>query len=94
MLPGWGKPDMGCIMAVGGAPLVMGWGKGGGTDETSGGDTPRGRGGRGKGGTAGSGVGIGAMGGMPKNIQKKKTATLILVFPDKVSWRLKQRKKL
>lgn len=73
MLPGWGKPDMGCIMAVGGAPLVMGWGRGGGTDDTSGGDTPRGRGGRGKGGTAGSGVGIGAMGGMPKNIQKKNS---------------------
>lgn len=52
---------MGCIMPVGGAPLAMGWGRGGGPDETSGGDTPTGRGGTGSGGTPERG----AMGGMP-----------------------------
>lgn len=52
---------MGCIMPVGGAPLAMGWGRGGGPDETSGGDTPTGRGGRGSGGTPERG----AMVGMP-----------------------------
>lgn len=51
---------MGCIMPVGGAPLAMGGGRGGGSDETNGGDTPTGRGGRGSGGT-----GIGAIAGMP-----------------------------
>lgn len=65
MSPWWEKPGMGCIMAVGGAPLAMGWGRGGGADETRGGDTPTGRGGRGSGGTAVRGAGMGAMGGMP-----------------------------
>ena len=73
MLPGWEKPEMGCIMPVGGAPLAIGWGMGGGADETSGGDTPTGRGGRGSGGTpgrgAGMGAGMGAMGGMPEDKQ-------------------------
>lgn len=62
MLPGWEKPEMGCIMAVGGAPLAMGCGRGGGPDEMSGGDTPTGRGGRGSGGTPERGA---ARGGMP-----------------------------
>lgn len=61
VLPGWEKPEMGCIMPVGGAPLAMGWGSGGWADETSGGDTPTGRGGRGSGGTPE----MGGMGGMP-----------------------------
>lgn len=52
-------------MAVGGAPLAMGGGRGGGADETRGGDTPTGRGGRGRGGTPGRGAGMGAMEGMP-----------------------------
>ena len=73
MLPGWEKPEMGCIMPVGGAPLAIGWGMGGGADETSGGATPTGRGGRGSGGTpgrgAGMGAGMGAMGGMPEDKQ-------------------------
>lgn len=64
VLPGWEKPEMGCIMPVGGAPLAMGWGRGGGADETSGGDTPTGRGGRGSGGTPESGAAMGGMGGM------------------------------
>ena len=55
---------MGCIMPVGGAPLAMGWGRGGGADETSGGETPTGRGGRGRGGTPGRGAAMGPMGGM------------------------------
>lgn len=63
--PGWEKPEMGCIMPVGGAPLAMGWGRGGGADETSGGDTPTGRGGRGSGGTPERGGAMEAMGGMP-----------------------------
>ncbi len=56
---------MGCIMPVGGAPLAMGWGREGGADETSGGDTPTGRGGRGSGGTPERGAVMEAMGGMP-----------------------------
>lgn len=60
---------MGCIMAVGGAPLAMGWGRGGGADETSGGDTPTGRGGSGSGGTPGREAEMGAMGGMPEDKQ-------------------------
>lgn len=65
MLPGWEKPEMGCIMPVGGAPLAMGCGRGGGPDETSGGDTPTGRGGRGSGGTPERGAVMEAKGGMP-----------------------------
>lgn len=65
MLPEWEKPEMGCIMPVGGAPLAIGWGRGGGPDVTSGGDTPTGRGGRGRGGTAERGAAMGARGGMP-----------------------------
>lgn len=53
-------------MPVGGAPLAMGCGRGGGADETSGGETPTGRGGKGSGGTPGRGVAMGAMGGMPE----------------------------
>lgn len=53
-------------MPVGGAPLAMGCGRGGGADETSGGETPTGRGGKGSGGTLGRGVAMGAMGGMPE----------------------------
>lgn len=56
---------MGCIMPVGGAPLAMGCGRGGGPDETSGGDTPTGRGGRGSGGTPERGAAMGARGGIP-----------------------------
>lgn len=56
---------MGCIMPAGGAPLAMGWGRGGGADETSGGDTPTGRGGRGRGGTLERGAEMGGMGGIP-----------------------------
>lgn len=55
---------MGCIIPVGGAPLAMGWGRGGGADDTSGGDTPTGRGGRGSGGTPERGAAMGGMGGM------------------------------
>lgn len=43
----------------------MGWGRGGGPDETSGGDTPTGRGGRGSGGTPVRGGAMGARGGIP-----------------------------
>lgn len=43
----------------------MGCGRGGGPDETSGGDTPTGRGGRGSGGTPERGAVMGARGGIP-----------------------------
>lgn len=56
---------MGCIMPVGGAPLAMGCGRGGGPDETSGGDTPTGSGGRGSGGTPERGAAMGARAGIP-----------------------------
>lgn len=52
-------------MPVGGAPLARGGGRGGAADETSGGDTPTGRGGRGSGGTLDRGAERGGMGGMP-----------------------------
>lgn len=68
---------MGCIMPVGGAPLAMGGGRGGGADETSGGDTPTGRGGRGSGGTPGRGAAMGGMGGMPGEKQMCRTDFVI-----------------
>lgn len=52
-------------MPVGGAPLAIGWGRGGGPDEMSGGETPTGRGGKGRGGTLVRGAAMGAMGGIP-----------------------------
>lgn len=69
MSPWWEKPEMGCIMPVGGAPLAMGWGRGGGADEPSGGDTPTGRGGRGSGGTPGREAVMEAIGGIPAENQ-------------------------
>jgi len=55
-LPGWEKPEMGCIRPVGGAPLEMGGGRGGG-------DTPTGSGG--SGGKPDRGAERGGRGGMP-----------------------------
>lgn len=62
---------MGCIMPVGGAPLAMGWGRGGGADEISGGETPTGRGGRGSGGMPERGAAMGAIEGKPGEKQYK-----------------------
>lgn len=56
-------------MPVGGAPLAMGGGRGGGADETSGGETPTGRGGSGSGATPGRGAAMGAIGGKPAKNQ-------------------------
>lgn len=52
-------------MPVGGVPLAIGWGRGGGPDAMSGGETPTGSGGKGRGGTPGRGAAMGAMGGKP-----------------------------
>lgn len=52
-------------MPVGGVPLAIGWGRGGGPDVMSGGETPTGSGGKGRGGTPGRGVAMGAIGGIP-----------------------------
>lgn len=68
---------MGCMMPVGGAPLAMGWGRGGGADDTSGGDTPTGRGGRGRGGTPERGAVMEAKGGMPADSQINNTEIII-----------------
>lgn len=80
-LPGWGKPEVGAIMPVGGAPFAMGGGSGGRADEPSGGDTPTGRGGRGSAGTADRGaemVGMEGMGGIPGEGQRTHCIIIII----------------
>lgn len=77
---------MGCIMPVGGAPLAMGWGRGGGADETSGGDTPTGRGGRGSGGTPGREAEMGAIEGMPGEKHVYSTDIIIRHFETRMSY--------
>lgn len=74
LVPVCEKPEMGCIKPLGGAPLAMGWGSGGGADDTSGGETPTGSGGRGSGGTPERGAEMGAMGGIPAGRTQHKPA--------------------